>query len=202
MIVVPYVLLEGRTFTRRSYTRDEMSQFVSELSDKFEKLYLADEDGIRRNRPQLDVAQEACEEMPTLYEGGVRNASNVIDMLITGAEKCVVGTATLGSLEELRGAFKLSENITFTVDFRDGNLSSFDPATSGRAFLELSREVSGIGIADFVVPESLASEAMVAKKELGFSLGVIASVDRRASLERLGADYLVAEDYGRLTGND
>jgi len=202
MIVVPYILLKGRTFTRRAYTRDAMEEFVSTLSDKFERLYLADEDGINRNKPQLDVAQEACEEMPTMYEGGVRSANNVIDMLITGAEKCVIGTATLTSLEELKGAFKLSENITFKVDLRDGKVSSFDPAISGRAFLDLSRDVKEIGISDFVVPASLASEAMAAKRDLGFSLGVFASVDERSSLERLGVDYVVSEDYGRMVGNE
>lgn len=202
MIVIPYVLLEGRSFTKRSYTREAMSDFVSKLSDKFERLYLADEDGIDRNKPQLDVAQEACEEMPTMYEGGVRTANNVIDMLITGAEKCVIGTATLASLEELRGAFKLSENITLKVDIRDGNVSSFDPAISGRAFLEISRDVREIGVSDFIVPESLASEAAAAKRELGFSLGVFASVDRRSSLEQLGVDYVISEDYGRLMGNE
>ncbi len=198
MIVVPYVELEGRTFSRRAYAPDEMSEFASKLSDKFKKLYLADLDGIARNRPQLDIAREVCEEIPTLYEGGVRVSANVIDMLITGAERSVIGTATLRSLDDVRGAFKLSENITFKVDFRDG-IVSFDPHIAGRAFLDLARDVTDIGVSEIVVPGQLASEAASAKRVLGFTLGVFAPIDERSNMERLGVDYIVSEDYGRLT---
>ena len=201
MIVIPYIELEGRTALRPSYARDEMTEFASKLSDRFEKLYVADLDGIGRNRPQLDIAREICEEIPTLYEGGVRFSSNVIDMLITGAEKCVIGTATLRSFDDMRGAFKLSENITLKVDFRDG-IVSFDPHTAGRAFLDLSRDMTEIGVSDIIVPKELAMEAAAAKKELGFSLGVFAPVDERSNMERLGADYIVSGDYGRMMGNE
>jgi uncharacterized protein related to proFAR isomerase len=200
MFVVPYVNVKSRSFTKRAYARGEMSEFASKLSDNFKKVYVADEDGITRNKPQLDVVREISEEIPTLYEGGVRFSNNVIDMLITGAEKAVIGTTTLSSLDDLRGAFKLSENIIFKVDYRDG-IVSFDPAIAGRAFLDLSRDVRAVGIADFIVPINLAKEAVAAKRELGFSLGVFASVSERSSLEALGADYIVSEDFGRLVGN-
>ena len=201
MSIVPYLELEGRTIIRRTYARGEMSEFVSKLSDKFKMVYVADLDGLNKNKPQLDVAQEISEEIPTMYEGGVRRANNVIDMLITGAEKAVVGTATLLHFEDLRVAFKLSENITFKVDFRDG-IVSFDPHVAGRAFRDLAGEVVEIGIKDIVVPRQLASEAAAAKVELGFSLGVFSSVHEKDELERLGADYVVAADYGKMMGNE
>lgn len=187
--------------TRRAYARGELSDFASKLSKDFERLYLVDLDGIAKNKPQLDVAQEICEEIFTFYEGGVRVANNVIDMLITGAERAVVGTATLRSLDELRGAFKLSENITFKVDYRDG-IVSFDPQIAGRALLDLFRDVREVGVSDFFVPMSLASEAAAAKKELGFSLGVFADLSERPALQQLGADYLVCDDYRRLVGHE
>jgi len=214
MIAVPYIQIKRRTLTRydvvgltsskgdgRALTRGEISELVSKASDKVERLYLADWDGIERNKPQLGVAQDICETLPTFYEGGVRFANNVIDMLITGADKCVVGSATLASFDDIRGAFKLSENITFKVDYRDG-IVSFDPAIAGRALLDLSRDVREVGITDLFVPSSLAREAAAAKQELGFSIGVFASVTERSSLESLGVDYIVAEDYGRLEGHE
>jgi len=178
-----------------------MSDLASKLSDEFKRVYVADLDGIAKNKPQLDVVQEICDEVPTLYEGGVRFAANVIDLLITGAERAVVGTATLSSLEELRKAFMMSENITFKVDYRDG-IVSFDPHVVGRAFLDLSRDVSGIGITDIIVPASIAEEAAAAKRELGFSLGVFASACDSARMESLGADFLVAGDVGRRVENE
>jgi len=190
MKIVPYVELKGRTLLKSAYAKGELSELGSRLSDKFEKVYVADLDGLERNKPQLDVVQEMCDEIPTLYEGGVRFASSVIDMLITGAEKAVVGSATLISLEDLRGAFKLSDNIMFKVDFRDGILS-FDPQIAGRAFPSLAKDLKEIGVTELIVPSELASEAINVKKKLGFSLGVFASVRERTHYESLGADYLV-----------
>lgn len=178
-----------------------MREFASKLSDEYELAYLADDDGIARNKPQLDIAQEFCDEIPTLYEGGVRFSQNVIDMLIAGAESAVIGTSTLVSLEELRGAFKLSENITFKVDFRDG-IVSFDPQIAGRAFLDISRDVMEIGISRIIVPGSLAEEASRAKRELAFDLGVFAPVSERRRMEALGVDYIVSEDFGSLVGDE
>jgi uncharacterized protein related to proFAR isomerase len=201
MIVVPYIKLESRSLLKPAYAKGELSELGSKLSDKFEKVYVADLDGLNKNKPQLDVVQEICDEIPTLYEGGVRYGGNVIDLLITGAERAVVGTATLVSLEDLRGAFKLSENITFKVDFRDG-IVSFDRQISGRAFLHLLREVREIGVSDFVVPEALARDAVAAKNELGFTLGVFAPVAQRSNYESLGVDYIVSEDFGSMDGDE
>ena len=84
MIVVPYIKLEGRRLLQPAYLKGEMGKIGSKLSDKFEKVYVADIDGLEKNKPQLDVVQEICDELPTLYEGGVRFAGNVIDLLSIG----------------------------------------------------------------------------------------------------------------------
>ena len=174
---------------------------ISDLSKRYDRVYIADHDGIFKNKPQLDLVQRVCDEMPTLYEGGVRFSTNVIDMLITGAEKAVIGTGTLVDLSELGGAFKLSENITFKVDFRDGIVSS-DPAVAGRAISDLLRDVVEIGIDEIVVPRALAEEASSAKSRLGFTLGVIAPASEQTSLEPLGVDYIVSEDHGSLVQDE
>jgi uncharacterized protein related to proFAR isomerase len=201
MKIVPQIVIEGRSALWRSHPKGSLGESAAKLAKDYETVYVQDEDGIFKNRPQLDVAREVCEEVPALYEGGVRYSQNLIDALITGAEKAVIGTATLVNVEELEGAFKLSENITFKVDFRDG-IVSFDPDIAGRALVDLIRDVNGIGIADIVVPTSLASEASQLKEELGFSLGVFASVRESARLSELGVDYLVADDYGSKDRDD
>jgi len=201
MKAIPYIILKGRTLTRRSHPRGEMSELASTLADHFESIYVADEDGIFRNKPQLDVAREMCDEISTTYEAGVRFGQNVIDVFVAGADRAVVGSSTLMSLDELRRAFKLSEDITFKVDFRDG-IVGFDENIAGRAFLDLARDVTGIGVTDFVVPGNLAREAAAAKSKLGFSLGVLAPAADRRSLESIGVDYIVCEDYGRLMDDE
>lgn len=182
---------------RRAYSGADLDDIISRLSSNHEMLYVSDEDGIERNKPQLDLAREICDEIPTLYEAGVRFSQNVIDVIITGAEKAVVGTATLASLDELRGAFKLSENIILKADYRDGILGS-DPMIGGRAFLDLSRDVLDIGIQEIVVPHALAGEASRAKKELGFTLGVFAPLAEESRMADLGIDYIITEDLGSI----
>ncbi len=201
MRIVPYITIEERSILQRNPSKSLAFETASALSSKYERLYLADFDGIFKNKPQLDIAQRICDELPTLYEGGVRYSNNVIDMLITGAEKAVVGTSTLLDFSELEGAFKLSENITFKVDFRDG-IVSFDPEVAGRAISDLFRDVAEVGVADVVVPAALAEEAAKAREELGLTLGVIGSGKDRARLEQVGVDYLVTEDYGSLVRDE
>ena len=201
MKIYPLIKLQGRTLLKPSYTKGELSELGSKLSKSFKKVYVSDIDGLERNKPQLDVVQELCDEIPTIYEGGARFGGNVIDILITGAEKAVVGTATLTSLEELRVAFKLSDNIIFKVDFRDG-IVSFDPQVAGRDFLALAQDVCEIGVEDIIVPPELASDAVRSKKELRFNLGVFAPTSERARYESLGVDYIVSEDFGGSDGHE
>jgi len=197
MKVIPHLSLRGRTVLRRAYPRAEFDEMIERLSRDAEVLYVSDEDGIVRNRPQLDLARVICDEIPTMYESGVRFGQNVIDVIIAGAEKVVVGTETLADLEELRAAFKLSENIILKADYRDGILGS-DPSIGGRAFLELSRDVLDIGMNEIVVPRALAEEASVAKKELGLTLGVFAPLAEESRMADLGFDYIITEDLGSI----
>lgn len=178
-----------------------MDDLLEKLSSEHEMVYVSDEDGIERNKPQLDLARGICDEIPTIYEAGVRFGQNIIDVIITGAEKAVVGTATLADLDELRGAFKLSENIILKADYRDGILGS-DPLIGGRAFLDLSRDVLDIGIGEILVPHALAKEASRAKKELGFTLGVFAPLAEASRMADLGIDYVVTEDIGSMGGDE
>lgn len=201
MKTIPYLVIKGRTLVRRSHPRGEMSELASTLADRFDSVYVADEDGVFRNKPQLDVAREISDEVSTIYEAGVRFGQNVIDVFVAGSDRAVIGTSTLMSLDELKRAFKLSEDITFKVDFRDG-IVGFDENIAGRAFLDLARDVTGIGVTDFIVPAALAREAAAAKSKLGFSLGVLASAADRGSLESIGVDYIVCEDYGRLMDDE
>ncbi|MEW5748441.1 MAG: HisA/HisF-related TIM barrel protein [Candidatus Thermoplasmatota archaeon] len=201
MRIIPHLSLRGRTVLRRAYPRAEWEELISRISAENEMLYVSDEDGIERNKPQLDLAREICDEVPTMYEAGVRHGQNVIDVIIAGAEKAVVGTATLADLDELRTAFKLSENIILKADYRDGILGS-DPSLGGRAFLDLSRDVLDIGIGEMVVPLPLASEAARAKEEHGFVLGVFAPKAEQSRMADLGFDYMVTEDLGSIDDDE
>jgi uncharacterized protein related to proFAR isomerase len=186
---------------RKAYPKGALEAIVSKAADDNEALYLSDEDGIARNKPQLDLARRVCDEIPTIYEAGVRYGQNVIDVIIAGADRAVLGTGTLTDLDELRVAFKLSENITLKADYRDGILAS-GSSRGGRAFLALARDVLDTGVSDIIVPFEVAKEASQAKKELGFTLGVFAPVAEKSRMADLGVDYIVTEDLGSMVENE
>ena len=193
MKIIPHLVIEPRILFQHGSLKRRLKEIASGLSGDHDRLYVADADGILKNKPQLDIVQTICDEIPTMYEGGVRYSHNVIDMLITGAETAVVGTGTLVDLEELGGAFKLSENITFKVDFRDGIVSS-DPSIAGRALPDLFRDVAEIGIDEVIVPRTIAEEASSAASRHGLTLGVFASPSELGELESLGIDYAISDD--------
>lgn len=201
MKTVPYLVIESKVLFQHGTAKRRVKELVAQLSKEHERVYVADADGIVKNKPQLDIAQTICDEIPTLYEGGVRYSHNVIDMLITGAEKAVVGTSTLVDLDELGGAFKLSENITFKVDFQDGIVSS-DPDIAGRALADLFRDVANIGIDEVIVPRVLAEQASSAARKHGLKLGVVASQSELSGLESLGVDYVVSENHRNVMGDE
>ena len=92
------------------------------------KALLWDMDGIEANRPQLDLLRR-LEGLGLWVDAGVRRAEGVIDVLVAGADKAVVGTKSVHDLEELAKAFQLTENILLQVDY-DGRV--LHPGFAGR----------------------------------------------------------------------
>ena len=89
---------------------------LDQALDAHGKALLWDMDGIETNRPQLDLLRR-FEGLGLWVDAGVRYADGVIDVLVAGADKAVVGTKSLWGLEELQEAFRLTENLLLQIDF-------------------------------------------------------------------------------------
>jgi hypothetical protein len=88
---------------------------------EFGHVLIWDLGGIERNRPNLEILKR-FEGEGLWVDAGVRVADSVIDVLIAGAERAVVGTKTLRSLEEFDAARELTENLVPLLDFARGKL--------------------------------------------------------------------------------
>jgi len=125
---------------------------VEDLLDIYGKLLVLDLDGINRGRPQYDLAKDMSSRGSIWMDAGTENADGIIDQVVSGVERIVVGTKTLTSWDELEDAVDITENAVLSVDF-DGNIISPDerirkksPATV--ASMALSLGISNVILAD------------------------------------------------------
>lgn len=96
---------------------------VNKLSEQYDKLFITDLSGIKRDRPQLDLLKSISTEMEIWIDPGTRYGTGVIDVLVSGADYVVIGTKTLKDLSELEKACELSENIIIDINYDDGIVS-------------------------------------------------------------------------------
>ena len=88
----------------------------------FERFYIMDIEGIERNRMQMDVIERLASEFNIWVEGGFRDVGGAEDALVLGAEMAVMASKSIKSMEEVRKAVELSDNIVFSVDHFRGIL--------------------------------------------------------------------------------
>jgi phosphoribosylformimino-5-aminoimidazole carboxamide ribonucleotide (ProFAR) isomerase len=118
---------------------------IDKLLADFEKVLIVDMNGVHNNRPKLDFIRD-YEKKSIWVDGGARKADNAIDLFIAGAERVVLRTETLVSMEELRKAHDLSDQLVFELDLTDGRTVNGLPDFQGRRPEDLLKEVAQIGV--------------------------------------------------------
>lgn len=118
---------------------------VSKLLADYERALIVDMNGVRNNRPKLDFIKD-FEKKSIWVDGGARKADNAIDLFIAGAEKVVLRTETLVSMDELRKAHELSDQLIFELDLADGRTINGPPEFQERRPVDLMKDVALIGL--------------------------------------------------------
>lgn len=117
-----------------------LMEIISQLKDDFNIFLVVDINGITRDEPQLDMLKEASASKAELWvDTGVAYGKGIIDVLVAGAASVVMSTKTLKSIEELKKALELSENVIAGIDYERGIVSPNDTIKNmqPREFLEL-----------------------------------------------------------------
>ncbi len=116
---------------------------LDRLGEEYSLVYVVDLDGVERAEPQLDLLQELARDATIWVDGGVRNADQAIDILVTGAQRAVLSSGLLREPRELRRAWRLSTELVFELELGPEGLvaaSSWeerDPLALAQAVREL-----------------------------------------------------------------
>ncbi len=95
-------------------------EVLDRLVGSYPVVYVVDLDGIERGEPQLDYLQELSREATVWADAGVRNADQAIDVLVAGAAKAILSSATLEGPREVRRAWRLSTDVAFELELGRG----------------------------------------------------------------------------------
>ena len=123
---------------------------LDRLAADYPLIYLVDLDGVERAEPQLDFLQEFARDATLWVDGGVRTADQAIDILVTGAQRAVLSSATLRGPDELRRAWRLSTELVFEIELDAHGLVA--PETWGSTDAKkLAQDVRQVGVDHLVV---------------------------------------------------
>jgi hypothetical protein len=117
---------------------------IDRIASRFRLVYVVDLDGVEIGEPQLEYLQEFSRDLSLWVDAGTRTADQAIDILVAGAARVVLSSATLGGQEELERAWALSSQIAFEMEFIDGRLA-LHPGWDVDAPVPLAKAVRGIG---------------------------------------------------------
>ncbi|MCI4355266.1 MAG: HisA/HisF-related TIM barrel protein [Thermoplasmata archaeon] len=115
------------------------------------RVYVVDLDGVDQDQPQLDYLQEIARGGDIWVDAGVRTADQAIDVLVAGAQRAVLSTAFLRSEKELHRAWRLSSDLVFEVEVREGAVAARAPEWTGKTPAEVAASSREQGPQDVVL---------------------------------------------------
>jgi hypothetical protein len=124
---------------------------VDRLSEDYPLLYVVDLDGIERGEVQLDYLQELSRDVGLWVDAGVRHADQAIDVLVAGARRAVLSTASLAGPKELKRAWRLSTEFVFEVEFTDAHNALAAPAWESTNPEALASVARAVGVQEVVL---------------------------------------------------
>ena len=108
MEYVPLIYLNGEKHTSKE------KKYIDEILDidKFKIIYIIDEFGLKKNKPNLSIYQKLSNTFELWIDGGPRNLGDFVDMVLVGALKITIRRNLWMdfSIESIR---EISENKLF-----------------------------------------------------------------------------------------
>lgn len=124
----------------------------------FERLYVADLDGIMKGMPNLKILEELSDVKQVMVDAGIKNLDDY-DRISHLKADIIIGSETLQDLGTLEAISREREDLIFSIDIKDGKvLSSFLPHKPIEALERLSREIKRFIVLDISSVGTLGSD--------------------------------------------
>jgi hypothetical protein len=93
-----------------------LGEFIKIFLQEFPAVLVVDIDGLEQGAAQFDALGDLPSGGPQVWwDAAARDHTDVINILTAGADRAVVSTRDLRSLDELEAAVQLTENLIFQV---------------------------------------------------------------------------------------
>jgi phosphoribosylformimino-5-aminoimidazole carboxamide ribotide isomerase len=153
MEVIPVIdIMDGIAVSGKSGRREEYTALETVFADSpdpviiarnlpYERLYVADLDGIMKGGPNLGMLEELCKIKRVMVDVGIKNIADYEKISHLDAD-VVIGSETLGDMETLEAIRKDCRRPIFSIDIKDGKLmSNFLPGDPVEAFDLLKNKI-------------------------------------------------------------
>jgi len=169
------------------------------------RLHIVDLDGAARGEVvNLDIITEIAKAVlvPTQLGGGIRRIETVEQMLKSGIERVILGTAAVEDPQLVEQACqRFRESVIVSIDARDSYLATRGwLKDTGIKAVELARFMVGVGVSRFIYTDierdgtltepnfSATAELINSIKEPVIAAGGISSINHLRMLKSLGAE--------------
>jgi hypothetical protein len=161
--IIPSMAVMGKTpvwvgedrYNRLLVNGEEVNpvQLANLLSERFTRIHYLDILGIREGRVEWNLFQSITETSAEIWaDVGAVNSDSVIDMIMSGADRPVISTKMIDSLEEIASSFELSDQLILQVDFY-GKLVAKDARIRGMTPVEFADEMRSLGIDTYILDD-------------------------------------------------
>lgn len=124
----------------------------------FERLYVADLDGIMKGAPNLRILEELGDVKRLMVDAGIKDLDDY-DRISHLKADIVVGSETLQDMDTLEAIIREREDVIFSIDIKDREvLSSFLPRMPIEALELLSAKIKRFIVLDISSVGTLGSD--------------------------------------------
>ena len=119
--------------------------YVKEAELQGSELFVLDIDGLERNSPDLDTVKRLAAYREVWLDAGMADADDMMDLFVADASRVVMSTLFLQSLDVLKGALELSDDIIFSICYDCGTVSAAGEL-AGLSLKDLAGRLADMGV--------------------------------------------------------
>lgn len=126
---------------------------ASILKKRYGRMHYIDILGIRDGRVEWNLFQSIMEKAPAVWaDTGAVEADAIIDIIMSGADRPVISTKMITSLEEIASSFELSDRLVLQVDY-NGKLVAKDGRIRRMSVADFAEEMASLGLETFMLDD-------------------------------------------------